>query len=248
MPPPVEDLSDGESTGESIPYNDADHQMDAAGDEKEEDAKEEDAKEEDEKDKEKENKNENETDEGLYVVEKIMGHEFAKDGKLLLQVKWRDYEDPADQTLEPEENLLEGAKEVLEEYYSSQGGRPERPAAVRKRKSMGGAKATPDKKETPKRRRRSAVPDTAASTETPEESEVPDWVPKSKSWENDVKKVDTIIRDPKTNSLIAFLHWTNDKTSKVSIETCYEKCPRKASLFLPMHVSSTSHERGITAI
>jgi chromobox protein 1 len=41
-----------------------------------------------------------------YTVEKIMGHEFTKDGKLMLQVKWHGYDDPADQTLEPEENLL----------------------------------------------------------------------------------------------------------------------------------------------
>lgn len=36
MPPPVEDLSDDESTGGSIPYNNAEHDKDIAGDVKEE--------------------------------------------------------------------------------------------------------------------------------------------------------------------------------------------------------------------
>lgn len=31
-----------------------------------------------------------------------------RQGKLMLQVKWKGYDDPADQTLEPEENLLYG--------------------------------------------------------------------------------------------------------------------------------------------
>lgn len=29
-----------------------------------------------------------------------------RQGALLLQVKWKGYDDPSDQTLEPEENLL----------------------------------------------------------------------------------------------------------------------------------------------
>ncbi|KAF7159536.1 hypothetical protein CNMCM6106_006793 [Aspergillus hiratsukae] len=215
MSPPVEDLSDDESTGGSIPYNNVEHDKEIAGD----------AKEEEEDDEENE-------EEGVYTVEKIMGHEFTKDGKLMLQVKWHGYDDPADQTLEPEENLLEGAKEILEEYFRAQGGRPEKPVAVRKRKSMGRVKAESETPAEPKRRIKSrANAETTGSTETPqaEAGEVPDWVPRSKSWEKEVERVDTIIRDPNTDSLIAFLKWTNGKTAKVSIETCYEKCPRKAS-------------------
>ncbi|KAF7156937.1 hypothetical protein CNMCM5623_000782 [Aspergillus felis] len=200
MPPPVEDLSDDESTGGSIPYGNVEHDKDIAGDAKEEEEEEED-----------DGANE---EEGLYTVEKIMGHEFTKDGKLMLQVKWRDYDDPADQTLEPEENLLEGAKEILDEYFKAQGGRPEKPVAVRKRKSMGSVKAESETPAEPKRRRKSRA-NADTSTETPEASDAPDWVPRSKSWEKDVEKVDTIIRDPKTNSLIAYLKFTNKKTAKM---------------------------------
>jgi len=86
------------------------------------------------------------------------------------------------------------------------------------------AKATPGKA-APKKPRKSRG---AAGTETPEEKQdVPDWVPKSKNWEKEIEKVDTIIRDPETGNLMAYLHWTNGKKSRVSIELCYERCPMK---------------------
>ncbi|KAE8135799.1 hypothetical protein BDV38DRAFT_121937 [Aspergillus pseudotamarii] len=213
MPPPVENLSDDESTGESIPYNDAkeDHN---SGPENQED-------------------NDEDEEEGVYVVEKILGHDFAKNGTLLLQVKWKGYDDPADETMEPEENLLEGAKDLVEEYYRVQGGRPEKPQRG-KRKSMTGPKQTPEKSE-PKRRRKSRA---EAATETPDDDDgdLPDWVPRSKNWENEVQTVDTILRDAETSSLIAYLHWKNGKKSKVSLETCYEKCPRKMLKFYEEHL------------
>ncbi|KAE8160137.1 hypothetical protein BDV40DRAFT_220419 [Aspergillus tamarii] len=215
MPPPVENLSDDESTGESIPYNDAkeDHN---SGPEDQED-----------------NDDEEDEEEGVYVVEKILGHDFAKNGTLLLQVKWKGYDDPADETMEPEENLLEGAKDLVEEYYRVRGGRPEKPQRG-KRKSMTGPKPTPEKSE-PKRRRKSRA---EAATETPDDDDgdLPDWVPRSKNWENEVQTVDTILRDAETSSLIAYLHWKNGKKSKVSLETCYEKCPRKMLKFYEEHL------------
>ncbi|KOC15303.1 heterochromatin protein [Aspergillus flavus AF70] len=216
MPPPVENLSDDESTGESIPYNDAKEDRDS-GAENQEDNDEE---------------VEEEDEEGVYVVEKILGHDFAKNGTLLLQVKWKGYDDPADETMEPEENLLEGAKDLVEEYYRAQGGRPEKPQRG-KRKSMTGPKQTTEKSE-PKRRRKSRA---EAATETPDEDDdLPDWVPRSKNWENEVQSVDTILRDAETSTLIAYLHWKNGKKSKVSLETCYEKCPRKMLKFYEEHL------------
>ncbi|KAJ0355084.1 hypothetical protein COL922a_014707, partial [Colletotrichum nupharicola] len=88
-------------------------------------------------------------------------------------------------------------------------------------------KSTLEKLEPRKRRRSRADTETDAieDKEKEKDSQVPDWVPKSKSWENEVKAVDTIVRE--RDGLVAFLHWNNDKKSKVSIEMCYEKCPRK---------------------
>ncbi|KAJ9319957.1 hypothetical protein DTO027B5_9067 [Paecilomyces variotii] len=206
MPPPVEDISEDESTGDAIPYDNG---------------KESGAEESDE-----------EEGEDVYVVEKIMGHEYKKD-TLFLHVKWKGYDKPEDQTLEPEENLLDGAKEAVDEYYAKLGGRPEKPS--RKRKSLNEAKATPEKatQKKPRKSRGTASAEPAASEEN---DDVPDWVPKSKNWEKDILKVDTIMRDPDTGSLMAYLHWNNGKKSRVSIEQCYEKCPMKMLRFYEQHL------------
>lgn len=131
----------------------------------------------------------------------------------------------------------DGANDVLEEYYKKTGGRPKKPTAKpgpkpglgRKRKSTGDSKSvTPSATDVtePKRRRKSAK-----AEETPVETdlEMDDWVPKSNNWEKELQSVDTIIRDPENNGLYAFILWKNGKRSRVSIESCYEKCPRKVS-------------------
>lgn len=125
--------------------------------------------------------------------------------------------------------LREGAKDLLDEYYHLQGGRPE-PPAPKKRKSIGDAKATPQKTEQ-KRRRKSRASEEPKPADS-KDQDVPDWVPKTKSWENEVVTVDTILREPETGMLFAYLHWKNGKKSKVSIETCYEKCPLKVSVLV----------------
>lgn len=82
----------------------------------------------------------------------------------------------------------------------------------------------------PKRQRRSTKADSAVS-ETPAESgDETNWVPKGKNWDKEVSAVDTIIRDPDNGGLYAFLLWNNGKRSRVSIDSCYEKCPMKVSL------------------
>ncbi|RDW81164.1 chromo domain-containing protein [Aspergillus mulundensis] len=222
MPPPVADLSDDESTGESIPYDEVEDKKNGVEDSNDADGDEED-------------------EEDFYVVEKILSHDFKADGTLIFEVKWQGYDDPKDRTQEPEENL-KNAQDVLDEYFKIIGGRPEKPS--RKRKSTGRPpKAASEEKEKPepKRRRRSRAADTEETDATDEKEKVkekegvaPDWVPKSKNWENEVKAVDTIVRED--GGLVAYLHWNNDKKSKVSIETCYEKCPRKMLKFYEQHL------------
>ena len=137
----------------------------------------------------------------------------------------------------------EGAKEVLAEYYKQIGGRPKKAAAkpgpksgpARKRKSMGDAKsAAPAAAPAETKKRRKSAP--KASTETPTLTEdntdgegESNWVPKGNNWDKDVDTVDTIIRDPGNNGLYALLLFNNGKKSRVSIETCYDKCPKKVS-------------------
>ncbi|PWY78281.1 hypothetical protein BO70DRAFT_363166 [Aspergillus heteromorphus CBS 117.55] len=171
-----------------------------------------------------------------------------RQGQLQFHVKWTGYDDPADMTVEPEKNLLDGAKDVVEQYFKLLGGRPEKPSAQpKKRKSMGRPpKATPEKQPEPKRRRKSRA-ETAATPPDDDEAEAggdgdgdseetSTWVPKSKSWENEVELVETIVREPGTTNLLAFLNWKNGKKSKVSIETCYDRCPKKMLKFYEQHL------------
>lgn len=129
----------------------------------------------------------------------------------------------------------DGANDVLEEYYKQIGGRPQKPAPKpgpgRKRKSTGDSKSVtpaPSAAE-PKRRRKSAK---AEETHVDTDLEMDDWVPKSNNWEKELQSVDTIIRDPENNGLYAFILWKNGKRSRVAIESCYEKCPRKVSTYI----------------
>lgn len=133
---------------------------------------------------------------------------------------------------------------MLEEYYKQIGGRPKKPAAKpgpgRKRKSARDSKSvTPSvTSATEAKRRRKSVK--AEETPVDTDLEMDDWVPKSNNWEKELQSVDTIIRDPENNGLYAFILWKNGKRSRVAIESCYEKCPRKVSAYL-VTVASDIH-------
>lgn len=233
MPPPVEDWSDEESG--DIPFTTAPEEKNGAQDSKED---------------EEEDDDDEEEEEGVYVVEGIKEHRFEVDGSLFLLVKWKGYEDLADQTWEPEDGLKEGAEDVLNAYYKKIGGRPEkqRKAAKghgRKRKSMAEKKESPASAATESKRRRQSAPkaeakkDTKAEDKTPavsDDDEPSDWVPKSKDWEKEVKSVDTIIRDPNDQQLYALLLWNNGKRSRISIKSCYDNCPLTMLKFYEKHL------------
>ncbi|KAJ5727284.1 hypothetical protein N7493_005104 [Penicillium malachiteum] len=238
MPPPVEDMSDEESG--DVPFSTAeedspkDEPVEENGDESNEG-------------------DDDDDEEGVYVVEKITGHDFMDDGSLMLLVKWKGYEKKEDMTYEPEEGLKEGASDAVKAYYKKIGGRPKKPSPKpaaksgpgHKRKSINETKEEEEPASTPaaepKKRRKSApratTSETPALTEDTSDAEAEsNWVPRGKNWDKELDTVDTIIRDPQSNGLYALLLWTNGKKSKISIETCYEKCPKKMLKFYEQHL------------
>lgn len=215
MPPHSDDSSENESSGEEIPFKKTD---DAETESKDEDGSEDEA--------------------DVYVVESIVDHEWQKN-VLMLKVKWKGYDKPEDQTLEPEEGLLEGAEDAVNEYYSKLGGRPEPPSGKPgrgKRKSMGAsAKVTPERTTNKKQK---TVKQETNGTETLAADiprGIPDWVSDKDHWEEDVRKVQTVTRDENKN-LVAYLIWTNEKITKVSIGLCYERIPQMMLKFYEDHL------------
>ncbi|OAL54735.1 hypothetical protein IQ07DRAFT_559028 [Pyrenochaeta sp. DS3sAY3a] len=159
-----------------------------------------------------------------YVVEKILGHRFVK-GTLEFDVKWQGYADPKDRTWEPEANM-DGAVDVLKEYFADIGGRPE-PKGQKRKGRQSGVKGDSE---------------TPASTTKRVKQEQP-WSPPPGSWEHDVSHVDTVeeTKNPKTGQLerFAYLVWNNQKKTQHPLKHIYQKCPQKMLLYYESHLVFT---------
>ncbi|KAL8715938.1 MAG: hypothetical protein Q9220_000605, partial [cf. Caloplaca sp. 1 TL-2023] len=249
MPPPLAPESDAESIVEEVLQTQA-NEVDSPVDEEIKDAAvgaEEEEGEEDE-----------EGDEETYVVEEILSHHdnFA-DEVMRYEIKWKGYPKKADRTWETEENL-EGAREILETYWRTIGGKPvpssskppKSSTKKRGRQSTGSTPAEPAKKQQ-KRGRKSAAAQDQDNDATPEPGAVgytdvnPDsWkppAPNDNAWDPLVMNVDTIEKDDK-EQLWAYLVW-NEKNddgrfnrSKAKLATCNKACPQRMLQFYEKHV------------
>ncbi|KAL9040201.1 MAG: hypothetical protein Q9180_002059 [Flavoplaca navasiana] len=200
-----------------------------------------------------EDEDEEEGDEEVYVVEKILAHhDNFEDKEMRYEIKWKGYEKKADRTWETEENL-EGARDLLEAYWKSIGGKPvpgtkEKPAGKKRgRQSTGTIQPAAKKQKKPGRKSTSALEDPDATPEPPKgyQDVNPDtWKPPpphDNAWENLVMNVDTIEKDDR-GELWAFLVW-NEKNeddrfnrSKAKLATCNKACPQKMLRFYEQHV------------
>lgn len=63
------------------------------------------------------------------------------------------------------------------------------------------------------------------------------WVPKGKTWEDDIREIQTVERDPKTQDLYILIVFKNGKKSKVKREVVHKKCPLKMLEFYENHLS-----------
>lgn len=177
-----------------------------------------------------------EGDEEVYVVEKIMSHMIdPKQGKPYFEVKWEGYDDEADRTWEPEENLVENASEALNEYLQSIGGREkllEETAKVLKSKKRGRpSSSTPQPAQ--KRSRRNG--DHPADSEPPLSAKTATWKPPPGSWEDHIAQLDA-CEDEATHKLVVYVTWKNGRKTQHETSVIYKRCPQKMLQFYERHV------------
>jgi chromobox protein 1 len=125
---------------------------------------------------------------------------------------------------------MEGAVDVLNEYFAKIGGRPEPKGQKRKgRPSTAGIKSEPGNPVSSTKRAKSDKAVKAIKIE-PEEKVV-QWSPPPGSWEHDVDHIDTVeqTRNPKTGELevFAYLVWKNEQKTQHPLKHVYQKCPQK---------------------
>ncbi|KAK4692578.1 hypothetical protein P7C71_g4659, partial [Lecanoromycetidae sp. Uapishka_2] len=244
MPPPlpVENESEAESVAEEIPAK----------------AKEEpiDVKMKDEVEEEEED--EDDEDEETFIVESILDHRSDfEDGQMRYEVKWKGYEKKADRTWEVEENL-DGAHEILEEYWKSVGGKPvpgkDKSEKPKKRARQSSSSAKPDNSKRPKTEKSkskrksngamehdtSPAPLTGYTEEGDDDWKAP--TPKDGAWDPLVQSVDTVVKENDGSELWGYLIW-NEKNadgrfyrSKAKLPTIYRACPQRMLHFYEKHL------------
>ncbi|KAJ1932520.1 hypothetical protein EC988_009432, partial [Linderina pennispora] len=173
------------------------------------------------------------------------------DGETLFMIKWEGYDDPADNTWETEDNIID--KDILKKYwddYNAKAAKKAAPAKKRGRPASNGASSLKAKEAATKRRRTSARQEAtakqnprqkprqetepeAAEAESNEASdqeivygeegpEVDDWVP----------LLDEIITlDATDDGLIAQIQWKNGQKCEYPIELIYAKLPMQMLKF-----------------
>ncbi|KAL6714475.1 hypothetical protein ACLMJK_007899 [Lecanora helva] len=246
MPPPLSLESDAESVADEIPHK---------------------AKEEPTDTKMKEEENEEEDDdeeEDEYIVEAIKDHNSNfKDGEMRYYVKWKGYENEAeDNTWETEESFG-NARDLLEAYWKSIGGKPT-PAAPKSAKKRG-RQSTEAKKEDNTKRQKTTAKRGRKSNGALEQDRTPtpligytevgddDWKPppaNEGAWDPLVQSVDTVMREGEYGSLWGYVIWNHKNEdgrfyrSKAKITSLYRACPQRMLHFYEKHLvfSNTAPE------
>lgn len=189
-------------------------------------------------DDEEEDDDDEDLDEDEYVVEKIFSHYIADDGEPRFEVKWEGWDKKSDRTWETEDNLLENAAEILQEYFKSIGGREkifEQTTAALKGRKRGrqSNSATPAEKRSRKNGNASSHP--ADSTPPATAKQAAEWKPPSGSWDEEVDTVD-MCQDEENGTFIVYLTWKNGKKTQHPKEVVYRRCPQKMLRFYERHI------------
>ncbi|KAH6678804.1 chromo domain-containing protein [Plectosphaerella plurivora] len=172
-------------------------------------------------------------DEEVFNVEKILDHKVDANGEITFRVKWEGYEKKADQTWEPEENLIEGAAEILEEYYKTHGGKDtivEESGRAKTGKKRGRASTGGPAAAGAKRRRNGATNGSPPASGTANA-----WKPPSGSWEEEIETIDA-CEDEESGKLIVYLNWKAGHKTKHTTDVVYKRCPQKMLQFYEKHI------------
>jgi chromobox protein 1 len=177
---------------------------------------------------------EDDGDEEVYIVEKILNHRFER-GVLKFEVKWEGYEKKSDRTWEPEENLAE-ASEILREYYESVGGKEkileESKSALKTKKRGRPSRDSTEPSTSKKPRKNSEHP---RNTSPPATAKRTDWKPPAGSWEDDVADLDA-CEDEDSGNLMVYITWKNGQKTQHPTSVIYRRCPQKMLQFYERHV------------
>ena len=153
--------------------------------------------------------------------------------------------------------MARAAREILEDYWKSIGGKPTdgapKSAKKRGRQSSG---AAPKQEESAAKRpkngrkgRKSNGASTQDASPTPmvgyTEAGDDDWkppAPKEGAWDPLVQAVDTVVREDKDGELWGYLIWNSKNDdgryyrSKANLPTIYRACPQKMLHFYEKHL------------
>lgn len=181
---------------------------------------------------------EEEVGEGEYVVEKITSHLVDEDtGELRFEVKWEGYEKKSDRTWEPEENLLETASKILNEYLASVGGKDaileawQAKKAAKKGKKRARTSTTGENGTNGAKRGRKTHP---ASASPPASATKAEFKPPTGSWEEAVVAIDAC--EGKEGDVIVYLTWTGGEKTQHPLPQVYKRCPQKMLAFYESHL------------
>jgi len=194
-------------------------------------------------------------DDDEYNVEKILSHSFGDGGAVLYQIKWLGYEDEADLTWEPVENL-ERSKELLDAYHAEIGGTP-RPQSSKKKKSGRTSTSgtirrapevtgeTPAKKTWHKGKTNATANGAMDDMEVPAKRELPIG-----SWEHHVLRVASVLEETslatdvqagkEQKELVGLLEWKNaGPKTQHTLKVLRQKAPQKLLDYLLSHLIFT---------
>lgn len=199
-----------------------------------------------------EDEDDEEIGEDEYHVEKILTHGFSDEGVVLYQIKWLGYEDEADLTWEPVENL-EGSRDLLNAYHAKIGGTPQ--PQTRKRRRSGRAnnsgtkrRASEAARDSPVTKKRRSVENGGSTNGIEEDIDVPAkrQLPIG-SWEDHVLRVTSVLEETTATNggqfgkeqkeLVGILEWKNaGPKTQHKLKILRQKAPQKLLDYLLSHL------------